>query len=379
MNKDGQLLDVDIVLNELCQDGSELHVEYSDGPLAYRARWDGRPSTPPFKWGEGGEELPPHDAWLTELDLKTEGGGVLLSKLHPEQDPSSGMEDLARVKEILVKYAGALQATFLYYECDGQKNPDTIGRMIMTQFRTLMQAAKVITPRFPYEKVDEIFPNVATAARSLDRKVDALGASTFDLIDFFLAIVHVAFHRFLAENGEEAASTTSLSAMLDSLMDRCFAANIFPEFSKKMEKFYNAYTPGTELLLKKGRRLTEQTLDSCQLKRIRSYEVRVDLKYLCNHLTKWNLLLREFSFQELALLTIVAKQPQNEMENFILQPQPIELNYNEFEKLILCIAYHMYTMKKRHDPFEGFLGETLDSIYKRGGVLVEVSNEEVDM
>lgn len=53
----------------------------------------------------------------------------------------------------------------------------------------------MINPKFPYEKVDKIFTNVATAPRSLDRKVDALGASTVDLIDFLIAIVHVAYQR----------------------------------------------------------------------------------------------------------------------------------------------------------------------------------------
>lgn len=190
---------------------------------------------------------------------------------------------------------------------------------------------------------------------------------------------HPLLCRCLVENAGDAASYTPLSSMLTALIEECFIPNVFSDFSKKMEKFDHAYTPGTELLLKKGRRLTEQTLDACQLKRVRSSEVLVDLRYLCNHLIKWNLLLREFSFQELALLTIVAKQPHTQMEKFVLQPNPISVNYNEFEKLVLCIAYHMYTMKKRHDPFEGFLGETLDCIYKRGGVLIEVENEDVDL
>lgn len=56
-----------------------------------------------------------------------------------EQDPEHESSDLAKVKETLEKYAGALQALFLFYECDGQKSADTIGRMIMTQFRSLMQ------------------------------------------------------------------------------------------------------------------------------------------------------------------------------------------------------------------------------------------------
>lgn len=41
-------------------------------------RWEGRPRTPPFKWGEKGEVLPPHDMWLRELNLRREGLEVLV-------------------------------------------------------------------------------------------------------------------------------------------------------------------------------------------------------------------------------------------------------------------------------------------------------------
>ena len=38
LNKDGQPLDIDIVVNEIFGDGDELYVEFSDGPQAYRVR-----------------------------------------------------------------------------------------------------------------------------------------------------------------------------------------------------------------------------------------------------------------------------------------------------------------------------------------------------
>lgn len=55
-------------------------------------------------------------------------------------------------------------------------------------------------------------------------------------------------------------------------------------------------------------RLVEQTLDSCQLKRIKSAVVKVDLRWLCNHLQRWSLLNRDFNLQELALFAVFAKQ-----------------------------------------------------------------------
>lgn len=55
-------------------------------------------------------------------------------------------------------------------------------------------------------------------------------------------------------------------------------------------------------------RLVEQTLDSCQLKRVKSAVVKVELRWLCNHLQRWSLLNRDFNLQELALIAVFAKQ-----------------------------------------------------------------------
>ncbi len=38
LNKDGQVLDIDLVLSEVVKDGDEVYVEFSEGPLAYRVR-----------------------------------------------------------------------------------------------------------------------------------------------------------------------------------------------------------------------------------------------------------------------------------------------------------------------------------------------------
>ena len=49
------------------------------------------------------------------------------------------------------------------------------------------------------------------------------------------------------------------------------------------------------------------------------------------------------------------------------------MNYDEFERLLLAMAYKMYTAAgTRPEPFDEFLGETLDEIYKKSGVLVEL-------
>ncbi len=72
-------------------------------------RWEGRPKTPPFKWGDEGEILPPHNTWLLELDLKAEGFGAFYDQDMINADPTVVDTDLAKTKEILIEYAGAMQ------------------------------------------------------------------------------------------------------------------------------------------------------------------------------------------------------------------------------------------------------------------------------
>ncbi len=39
MTPEGEVLDIHIVLNEMFKSGDKLFVEYSDGPIAYKARF----------------------------------------------------------------------------------------------------------------------------------------------------------------------------------------------------------------------------------------------------------------------------------------------------------------------------------------------------
>jgi hypothetical protein len=83
-------------------------------------------------------------------------------------------------------------------------------------------------------------------------------------------------------------------------------------------------------------------------------------------------------YTDLALLIIFAKQTSIEPEHFVLHPTPLDINYAEFERLILAISYHLYLTKTRYDPFEEYLGETMDNIFKKAGVLLEVPDVDAD-
>lgn len=73
----------------------------------------------------------------------------------------------------------------------------------------------------------------------------------------------------------KVANHTFLSAKLDQLIHECVARSTYTDIARKVERYTSAKTSSCQTILKKGRRLTEQTLDSCQLKRIKSLEVQV--------------------------------------------------------------------------------------------------------
>lgn len=94
-----------------------MYVEYGPGPCGFTSRWEGRPCTPEFNWGDDGVVLPAHDLWLDQLDLVHENLDALVDKEVKSLSPENLPKDLAAVKALLKEHAGSLQASFLQFEC----------------------------------------------------------------------------------------------------------------------------------------------------------------------------------------------------------------------------------------------------------------------
>lgn len=65
----------------------------------------------------------------------------------------------------------------------------------------------------------------------------------------------------------------------------------------------------------------------------------------------------------------------SEVETYQLMPQPMTVQYDEFEALMVAMALHMYAMQKRTEPLEEFLGETVDGIFRASGILVDLARD----
>ena len=84
--------------------------------LRYACRWEGRPRTPPFQWGAAGEVLPPHDQWLRDFDGSAWGLDKLVEPALLQQNPNFLDRDLQETRDVLLQWAGALQAIFTIYQ-----------------------------------------------------------------------------------------------------------------------------------------------------------------------------------------------------------------------------------------------------------------------
>eukprot|EP00210_Caulerpa_lentillifera_P003279 g3130.t1 len=338
------------------------------------SRWEGRPRTPPFRWGIHGEEVPPFDAWLTELDLTTEPlvTSHLPSLLQMETSDGTVYDaagDCEALHQVLMQNSGAIQAAFLYAQCSGETQWSSLGQLSMTQFRTFIQS---VASEFSVERTDEIFSNTALSPSSLKKKSESQNSCYLDLNDFLLSLVKVSAEWNLdSVNSEtEADCWTSINQRFTAFWSDCCSRGMVNEIRMKTGKLLSAYSPQVMDILNKNRSLIKQTLESCQMKRIRSTEIQVELKHLSIHFHRWGLLGREFFMQDLALMTIAAKQMTSEIGSFVLHPEPVSLNCEEFERLLFVISYHMCLMQKKKEQFGTFLTETLDEIYRKAGVLV---------
>ena len=89
------------MINEVFDDGNTVVVEYSAGPEAYTARWEGRPPTPPFQWGMDGAMGPSDMEWLENLDPKGSGMDKFVNPDLVAVNPGAMDADLKQTMDVL--------------------------------------------------------------------------------------------------------------------------------------------------------------------------------------------------------------------------------------------------------------------------------------
>ena len=377
------------MINELHGDGDTVIVHFSKGPEAFKARWEGRPKTPPFRWGADGLIGATDQDWLEDgLDMYAYGVDDLVNESLAQVSPEAKDEDVKATHAVLVKNGGILQAIFKYYESYGDQTVQAVDKMNMEQFRQCMRDAKVTNATFKPDNVDECFTEVQPRNLKGASKKNS-SDSSIGIEAFFVGLVRVAARKY--DMGRENGFA-ELSMRLSHFITTEIFTNLGPILQKSHDALKGCLTSETELLLRKGRRLTMQTLDSCQLRRVASAERRLDVKYLQHHMTKWGTLCTtekydektSISYLDFARIVIFAKQPDTaDVTQYGVHNAPYELNYDEFERFLTALAFHMYSVPgsgpeggKREEPFVEYLGEFLDDIFRKSGVLLEMTDND---
>lgn len=359
-------------------------VHFGNGPEAFKSRWEGRPKTPPFKWDHG-LVGPTDQDWLQDgLDLYVFGVDDLISEDLAQVSPDAKDQDLKAVHALLVKYGGALQAIFKYYEAAGDMDVRDQDKMTLEQFRKFMIDAKVADETFKPDNIDECFSEVQLQNLKGAGKKQS-NESSIGVEAFFIATLRVACRKFKVGTPNGFAE---LNMRLSEFLNSYIFTNIGPIFQKFHSEFSGFASPETQLLLRKGRRLTMQTLDSCQLRRVAAAERRLDVKYLAHHMMKWGTLKENkkgrpecIDFLDLARFVIFAKQLDGDLTQYTLHNSPYELNYDEFERFLAALAFDFYNKAgadaaDREETFVEYLGEFLDDIFRKSGVLLEMKTED---
>jgi hypothetical protein len=133
----------------------------------------------------------------------------------------------------------------------GDKDPQFVGRMNLTQFKAFCSAAKLTFGKFNGDRLDDIFTAVAASPAALKRKLDSSATSTMTFADFLILLAHLAYHRFasmvrldLAPTTQAlltVASTSLVSMIIQAVSDICFRMPNQSQRGSSDHKEYNRF------------------------------------------------------------------------------------------------------------------------------------------
>jgi hypothetical protein len=89
-----------------------------------------------------------------------------------------------------------------------------------------------------------------------------------------------------------------------------------------------------------------------------------------SHLARWRILGKEISIEDLGAMVVFAKHSGAlDFSDYTLKEEPYHLDGADFERFLAALSFFLYTLHKRKDAVEDYLGEFLADIYRKSGVM----------
>ncbi|CAG9465750.1 unnamed protein product [Pedinophyceae sp. YPF-701] len=375
------VLDVEVIVNEVLEDGDEVFVEYSSGPRQFTVKWEGRPVSPRFTWGEGAPVDGGIDAWLEALDISRlpnldQAVGIQNQALTEDIQPLRMQIKLAH--DVLKKYAGILQLVFVFYTSSGESNEKAIHCDFInpTNFRGFCKGAKLISDAFNPQQADSVFQQVLGCSPRAQEARGRGPPSECDLADFLLLIVLLAADKFSREEGFLQAAP--LQMKVEQLIKHNVIDFVVPKIQESLAGFRAALTPAVEALLDRASDLLRATLDSVVFKRTKKSRLtgsQVDVKYLVQHMQRWGVMQQIpqsvlpacWAFAATREVDDVAADPTK----VTLKHTPVALTHSEFPRFMFATIREMYSAARTEEPIEKYLAAQFDNIFRASGAMAQ--------
>jgi len=350
--KDGSVLDADVVVNRVFEDGSECVVEYGKGPKMFTVDWAGRPPTPD---PEAIPVVTEPDEWLKNLDMSQTG---LLRVVAGEKNPEEVLEG---IKDAMIEYAGPIFTSFCAFDMTGDVETFLPGVISMDNFRVFAKNCDVVSPTFTQGHVDDAFRQCHMKDDS-DVEVEAGKSAVFMTLEqFFICLVHLS-HKKLDQEMDGRAGGYGTQAdqfvkFLDLFILPWLERTVAPTLRDMQSHEAN---PAVQAVLDKWSKQIMQTQEACMLKRVRTGEMLTTIQDVVTSMRKWGYLPSQIDIDTVCSMATFAIQTAqfptpDDLMLLKLSRVPMELGSPEFRKLIFALAYFIWKKEGLGGHFEDWL------------------------
>lgn len=366
----GQSLDINVVIRSVVADGESLTVQYGAGPLAFK---ESPNSKQIFSAGQLTSKVDPN-AFIKKIDFEAHNFASLMDEdVLSMKDEGFMALELERVKAMLLKNGGALQAGFFYLNCGEESNEMSIDRMSLSLFKEAIMNTGIINEYFTHNRLNDIFEKI-TSVKHADTKVELRDLSADD---FFAALVQIAGEKYQPGLQHQTWGYFELTQRFQHLMDDFLIPKIMEKIGKKISSFKKAFKHEIDDLLSRARRYVQMAMYAMQEKRTFHERQVLQVNSFIKSLVAWDYAPEDISLIDIVTSTLYAKNfPETDPKLWHTVPLPLDLNLEELEICLTVLGFVLYQKTDKEEDFPSYLSEFLDDIFHYAGVIVEASDSE---